>query len=63
MAVGDAIAEKVRGGQMTDAEAKAALGEALVRGEAAFEASKPQVVGPSTTNCQRIGDFVNCQTY
>lgn len=59
MAFGDALAEKVRGGQITDVEAKYALSQELVRNNTAFEARKPQstfcasnVVGSTLmTNC------------
>jgi hypothetical protein len=37
MAIGDALAERVRMGQLTNAQAKALLGEELVRGNSAYE--------------------------
>jgi len=55
MAYGDALAEQVRLGQLTDAQAKAFLADELVRNNSAFEARKPRSIS-CTTN--RFGSLL-----
>lgn len=61
MATGDALAERVRAQQISDADAKVALSQELARGDAEFEARKAAVMGVNCTS-NRIGQTVltNC---
>lgn len=59
VAVGDALAQQVRGRKLTDVDAKAHLAGELVRGNSEFERRKARVLGGSVF-CSRVGYSVTC---
>jgi hypothetical protein len=58
VAYGNLLAEKVRSGSMSDAEAKSLLSQQLVRSEQDYQGMQPR-----RTTCQPLGNTVSCTTY
>lgn len=62
LAVGDLLAQSVRSGQMSDAEAKARLAIELEHGNSEFNRRKA-ALSPSITRCTNTNGVVNCLSF
>lgn len=62
LAVGDLLAQSVRSGQMSDAEAKARLAIELEHGNSEFNRRKA-ALSPSLTRCTTNNGVVNCLSF
>ena len=62
LAVGDLLAQSVRSGQMSDAEAKARLAIELERDNAEFN-RRQAASSPSLTRCTNNNGVVNCLSF